>query len=560
MAASSAILAIKIIADATDATKEFEGFAGAVGDFEEGIKGLAGPSLALAAALGTIALAAANDEAEQRKLLRVYQNATGTTDDYTAAINAAIKAGQAKAFSDSDVRAALIPLITATGNAAEAQALLGPAMDIARVAGVSLETAASALAKAHEGQAASLARLLPGLDKGANATETIANATLLAAGAAADYATTGVGQIALVTESFMELAEAVGVVFLPVITATTGVLQQVAGFLTQQLDIIQPLAIAFGAAAVAILAVNAALAVLALLSSPITLFVVAIAAIAAGLVMLYQRSEAFRTIVTTVFTIGAELVGTMVDAINILGGVAQRVFDGFGLVVGSVFAVVKGIFDGVLAWAQAPFVSWQEIVTTVFGAVQTVISTVVGAITLIFAGILAMLRQPFEDFQTIATGVFDVVKGAVQTAFDVMKGIWDGLLAVLRAPFEAFDDIVKTVMDTVTALVQTAMGVIQGILDGIGNAIGALEDAVDAVNPFAILPPAGGGGGAPATSLALMGRRTARSAGMGGGGGPNVNINVQSADPSEVMRAIRRWSRNNGGSGPFNRGLDRSTA
>jgi len=26
------------------------------------------------------------------------------------------------------------------------------------------------------------------------------------------------------------------------------------------------------------------------------------------------------------------------------------------------------------------------------------------------------------------------------------------------------------------------------------------------------------------------------------------------------MRAIRRWSRNNGGSGPFTRGLDRSTA
>jgi hypothetical protein len=36
--------------------------------------------------------------------------------------------------------------------------------------------------------------------------------------------------------------------------------------------------------------------------------------------------------------------------------------------------------------------------------------------------------------------------------------------------------------------------------------------------------------------------------------------NVQSADPGEVMRAVRRWARANGGSGPFTRGLDRSTA
>ena len=110
-----------------------------------------------------------------------------------ASIDAAIEAGAAKAFSDSEVRAGLQDLVTATGSAEEANRLLGPAMDIARLAGVDLETASKALAKAHDGNDAALRKLIPGLEKGKTATDTIAEATKLASGQADIYAKSSEG-------------------------------------------------------------------------------------------------------------------------------------------------------------------------------------------------------------------------------------------------------------------------------------------------------------------------------------------------------------------------------
>jgi hypothetical protein len=109
------------------------------------------------------------------------------------------------------------------------------------------------------------------------------------------------------------------------------------------------------------------------------------------------------------------------------------------------------------------------------------------------------------------------------------------------------------------SVLMTLIGVIKDVLGFIGDMIAKVQSAADLIgsvdlNPFSAEGVSGG--------AAPRGRgRSARSAGGGGGGGgTTVNVNVQSADPTEVVRAIRRWSRNNGGSGPFTRGLDRSTA
>jgi phage-related protein len=553
VAGGSAILAIKIIADASGAIKELGETSKATEDFEKGIKGLAVPAAGVAGALGAMTIAAAEDARQQAALKRVYANATGTTDDYSSAIDSAVKAGEAKAFTDNEIRAALVPLITATGDAEEANKLLGPALDIARLAGVDAETAASALAKAHEGQAASLGRLLPGLDKGASASDTISNATKLAAGAAADYAASGPGQIAMVGVAYGELGDAIGTLFLPVLSEVTRLLQEAARWLQANMDIVGPLAVVFGALALAVLGVNLALAAFALLSSPITLLVLGIGAIIAGLVLLWQRSSLFRDIVQTAFDVGAKVVGTMGDAIVILGGVAQRVFDGIGLVVGSVIGVIQGIFAGILAWMQDPFISFQEIAETVFGVVGTVVSTVIGAVQLIFAGILAWLRVPFESFQTIAETVWSAVQTAASTAIGAISTIFSTVQAMLTGPFEAFQTVVQGVFDAIVGIARTAIGIIEGIIQGISDAIKTVSDAVDAINPLALPPPSAGGGGG---SVSAMGARsTALSRGRAAeGGGGNMTVNVYGGDPWRIEQAVKRgfrgWTNNSGGNAP----------
>jgi hypothetical protein len=90
------------------------------------------------------------------------------------------------------------------------------AQDIARLSGVDLATAADAIAKAEAGQDGALRKLIPGLEKGATSTDTIAEATRLAAGQADLYASSAAGATEAASIGFGELGEEIGAAFLPI--------------------------------------------------------------------------------------------------------------------------------------------------------------------------------------------------------------------------------------------------------------------------------------------------------------------------------------------------------
>jgi len=346
-----------------EAKTGLDGFGGALNALP--LAAVAGGALAVGTAIVGMTKAAEEDEAAQAKLNAVYDAAGAATGAYNEAIDRAIDLGAEKAFGDDAIRAALEPLVIATGDAEEANKLLGPALDIARLAGVDAEVAASALAKAHQGNDAALRKLIPGLEKGTTATDTIAKATELASGQADLYAESAQGMAEKGQNAFEELGEEVGGAFLPVMKALLPLIDPIVDLLSELVTAVLP------------------------------------------------------------------LLGPAVDIIVI----------------------------------------------------------------------------------------------AIKALVIVLKAVVDGIKQVL----DWIGDMVDKFRDA-------------------ANFIGSVD-----LNPFS-LP---GGGEAPAG----RGRgRGARAGDGGGGGGNTINVNVQSADPTEVMRAIRRWSRNNGGSGPFTRGLDRSTA
>lgn len=226
------------LGEAEGATK---GFGASIGGSALAVAGLAAGAGVAVAAIAGLTQAAAEDRDEQNKLLAVYEGAGAAVGDYTAQIDAAIEAGAEKAFSDSEVRAGLESLIVATGDAAQANAMLGPAMDIARFAGVSLEDATKALAKAHNGQDAALRKLIPGLEKGKTATDTIAAATEIAAGQADVYAASSEGMGKKGSDAFAEIGETLGSAFLPVMDAVVPALIPVLELLGELIKEMLPL-------------------------------------------------------------------------------------------------------------------------------------------------------------------------------------------------------------------------------------------------------------------------------------------------------------------------------
>jgi hypothetical protein len=152
----------------------------------------------------------------------------------------AIRASQKLAFTDDETRASLTALAGATGSASESIALLSAAQDIARLAGVDLEQATDAVAKAYAGTDTALARMIPGLEQGATGMDTINNATKLAAGQADTYSKSAEALGKKGRHAFEELSEAVGGALLPVLSELGVALAPLIVSLLQLLQAILP--------------------------------------------------------------------------------------------------------------------------------------------------------------------------------------------------------------------------------------------------------------------------------------------------------------------------------
>lgn len=251
-------LTVEIRGDTKDLDSALGKSKGGVADIGGGIAGTALKILPFAAAatgaalaLGAMAKGAAEDAAQQAKLDAAITAATGSQEDHTAAVDAAIAAGQEKAFTDTETRDALQALVTSTGDLGMATDQLALAQDVARFAGVDLATAADAVAKANEGQDGALRKLLPGLEKGATATDTIAAAQKAAAGQADAYASTTEAGFAKAGDAMGELGETVGAALLPalseIIKALLPVIKQLGLLITAIMPVLTPLIRVLGA-------------------------------------------------------------------------------------------------------------------------------------------------------------------------------------------------------------------------------------------------------------------------------------------------------------------------
>jgi hypothetical protein len=243
-------LTIEIRGDTKNLDSALNSSEGSVGGFGAQIGGSALKLAAFAGVAGTAVVAlkgmaegAAADQAEQDRLTAAIAAATGSTVDQTAAVDAAIAAGQERAFTDSQTRDALQSLVTSTGDLTAATGLLGTAQDIARFAGVDLATAADAVAKANAGQDGALRKMLPGLAQGATATDTLANAQALAAGQADAYGKTTEGAMAKSADAVGELGETVGSALLPMLDAILPALIPVIQSLGKLIQAILPILI-----------------------------------------------------------------------------------------------------------------------------------------------------------------------------------------------------------------------------------------------------------------------------------------------------------------------------
>jgi hypothetical protein len=230
----SRTLKLSILADVDDlkkklgtGSKEVQTFGDKVGEF--GKKAAAAFALAAAAAAayaGKLAIegvkAAIEDEAAQKRLAAALENATGATNAQIKATEESIlQTSLATGVADDQLRPALQRLAVATGSLTDANDLLSVSLDVAAATGKPLEAVNNAIAKAAEGNTASLARLGIGLSaaelKTMSMTEVTQKLTDLFGGAAEVQANTFEGRIQRLKVAFDETKESIGAALLPIV-------------------------------------------------------------------------------------------------------------------------------------------------------------------------------------------------------------------------------------------------------------------------------------------------------------------------------------------------------
>jgi phage-related protein len=166
---------------------------------------------------------AIEDEAAQAKLATTLVNVTGATNAQIAAVESQIlKTSLLTGLTDDELRPSFERFVRATNDSDAALKLQSLAIDVAAGSGKSLEAVTNAMAKAQEGNAASLAKLGVGLSaaelKTMSMTEITAALAETFGGQASEQADTFQGKMQRLQVAFNEGKETVGAFILDAIT------------------------------------------------------------------------------------------------------------------------------------------------------------------------------------------------------------------------------------------------------------------------------------------------------------------------------------------------------
>ena len=248
----------------------------------------------LAVALGSATQAAMEDQQEQAALALTLQNVTGAGAKQTAQIEEQISAmSRASGIADSDYRKSLEALVRGTKDVDMAMRDMNLVMDISTALQMDSSTVADALAKAYQGNFKALRSLTPEMatmiKEGATLNEVMDVLGGTFGGATATSAETAAGKMKILKNSIGETKESIGAALLPVLEAVLPVLNNFAAWAQDNPGAFLAIAGAIGAVALAITAVNIAMAL-----NPFTLIAAGIAILVVALIAAYKKFDWFR--------------------------------------------------------------------------------------------------------------------------------------------------------------------------------------------------------------------------------------------------------------------------
>jgi hypothetical protein len=333
-----------------------------------------------------------------------------------------------------------------------------------------------------------------------------------------------------------ELKESIGAAVAPLAEKLLPKFLEFSNWIQKNQKLVITLGAIIGGIAVAVIAVNAAMTIWTAVTTAFTAVQAAFNAVMA---------------LNPIFLIAVAIAGII--AVLVILQKEFGLFDGVIRFVGDSFAAVWGAIKTVFDWVKDNWQLLLVILTGPFGLALAFVITFKDQIIGFIKGIITWVTDNWKLILAILTGPFGLAILAITTFKDQIINafsiIYNGIKATMGF-----------VADLITAPFKAAFRAVAGLWN---NTVGKLSFTVPSWVPgfggkgFDVpdIPVLGDGGIVTSAQLAVIGEAGPEaviplskmsSMGFGGGASQNITINVTSADPNEVVRALQAYNRNVG--------------
>jgi len=410
----------------------------------------------MAGFLSDVSREAAADAAAMEAVRVAVENSGGSWGDAEGEISAFIDSMRdSAAIADDKMKPVLASLVASTKDYGKALDLASLAADIARGKNMSLEAAADLVGKVAMGNTGILKRYGITLDDNATSQEALAELQERFAGQAEAYGQTTQGQLEATSLRIGDFRESLGgalgamqpvFAMLPGLSTAWSGLGALIGGATPKL-IAQTVAtiahaVASGAMTVATLAMTVAQGALnaVMSANPLMLVVIALAAVAAAIIYLYNNSEDFRNLVDKLLQILGDAVGGVLAA---FGAAIQGIGDILGAVGGAIGAFAGGVGEAIGA-AGGAIGSFPGTVGSAFSAAGEAVGTFAGNFGSTLSGLPGMIPN-----------LLDAGTGMVNGLWQGMQSAWSGLEWNIRSLFEGIKNLVPDLWEAGEKLIKS---------------------------------------------------------------------------------------------------------
>lgn len=248
-----------------------------------------------------------------------------------------------------------------------------------------------------------------------------------------------------------------------------------------------------GVATLATVAGGGALAaVMAVLTSPITLVIAAFAALVAAGVYVYRNwdtikqkaNDAWNSIKETWQGVGewfGELWGkvkqTFFNWLSQMPKPVQDMVANIGEIFSTIVNVAGAVWDGIANIAKSVWHAITEFVSYAIDKIKPIIKSVLEFFKNAWDGLVSIAKTVWQAVVSVVSHVFDKISGIISTQFEVMKAIFMAGVTIFASIFNAGFEMVKTIFSTAFKVITAVLtGDMQGVKDAIKD---GFQKAVD---------------------------------------------------------------------------------